>query len=290
MNELNRSAGSQDAECRQDALAALPLKLVGLYSIEAEQALLGAILNNQDALLAVDGIITHDDFSEPLHNELFVRFAGTYDAGGRIELGLVRATLGEFGKLPVGDLTISQYVARLAAEATTVINAPDYARTIREMADKRRLIALAETLKSIAAGDQSATTVAIDAIEALDGIISSRPGAVVSRVGIGDAAIAAVERMTFAMQNPDRITGVTWGLHDLDALTGGLQRGDLVVIAGRAPVFFFYKDSNLQVQLGFAGMIRLGGAGAVQIYEAALIKRIIKQEALGGSGNDLFFP
>ena len=203
------------------------------HSIEAEQALLGAILNNQDALFAVDGIITRDDFYEPLHGKLFARFVETRDAGGRINLGLVSATLGEFGKLPVGNLSVSQYVARLAAEATTVINAPDYARIIREVADKRRLIDLGETLLGIVSGDQSAVTVAIDAIDALDGIISSRPGAVVSRVGIGDAAIAAVDRMIYAMQNPNGITGVTWGLHDLDALTGGLQRGDLVVIAGR---------------------------------------------------------
>src|SRR5262245_37831439 len=89
------------------------------HSIEAEQALLGAILNNQDALSVVDGIVTHDDFFEPLHSELFARFAETNSEGRRIDLGLVRATLGEFGKLTVGDLAVSQYVARLAAEATT---------------------------------------------------------------------------------------------------------------------------------------------------------------------------
>jgi replicative DNA helicase len=203
------------------------------HSIEAEQGLLGAILLNQGALTVVEGIVTADDFYEQIHRKLFADFVERYNAGGRVTLDVTLAMLGEYGAADVGGLAFRQYVARLAAEATTVINAPDFARIIRDLADKRRLIDLAETLKSVAASDQSATTVAVDAIEALDGIVSSRPGAVASRVSIGDAAAASVERMTLAMQNPGCITGVTWGLHDLDERTGGLQRSELVVVAGR---------------------------------------------------------
>ena len=209
------------------------------HSIQAEQCLLGSIILNQDALSAVDGIVTCDDFYEPIHRELFRCLVERHDAGERINVGLVRVTLSQLLAIDLAGLSVDEYVTRLATVGTTVISAADYARVIREMADKRRILDLAQTLKNVAARDQSATTVAIDAIEALDGIVSSRPDAVASRVSIGDASAASVERMTLAMQNPGRITGVTWGLHDLDALTGGVQRGELVV---RPPPRIHFMD------------------------------------------------
>jgi hypothetical protein len=61
-------------------------------------------------------------------------------------------------------------------------------------------------------------------------------------------------------------------------------KADLDGFSG-SPVFFFYKDASLQVHLGFAGMIRLGGSGIVHVYEAAHMKRILDHgfpRAIGG--------
>ena len=121
------------------------------HSIEAEQALLGAILANDAALDAVESIVAVDDFYEPIHSFLFEHMLRAKEQGRRITLQLVGALLSERVKRQdICGLTVSQYVARLAAEATTIINAPDFARVIAEDADRRKIIEAADTMKAAA--------------------------------------------------------------------------------------------------------------------------------------------
>jgi len=102
------------------------------HSIEAEQALLGAILTNGDALDAVGAIVTADDFFEPINRLLFEQFARARNEGRHINLQLAIALLSENVKhIDIAGLNVKEYVARLAAEAVTVINAPDFARHSR---------------------------------------------------------------------------------------------------------------------------------------------------------------
>src|SRR5690349_19117790 len=95
-----------------------------LFSLEAEQALLGAILTNGDALAVAEQYVQPESFYIGVHRELFERFIAARDAGQSINFQLVRATLGPFGKQDLQGLTVGEYVARLAAEAVTVVNTP----------------------------------------------------------------------------------------------------------------------------------------------------------------------
>jgi replicative DNA helicase len=110
------------------ALPAEPAFRTPPHNIEAEQALLGAILVNNEAFYRISDFLEPKHFFEPIHQRIF-ELAG----------GLVRAnklatpvTLKTF--LPVdvdiAGLSVNQYLARLAAEATTIINAEDYGRTV----------------------------------------------------------------------------------------------------------------------------------------------------------------
>ena len=115
------------------------------HSIEAEQCLLGAILMNDAALDAVASVVSADDFYEPIHGFLFEHMIRAKEQGRRITLQLVGSLLSEKTKSEdIGSLTVSQYVARLAAEATTIINAPDFARVIAEDSDRRKIIEAAD--------------------------------------------------------------------------------------------------------------------------------------------------
>jgi replicative DNA helicase len=205
------------------------------HSIEAEQCLLGAILINQSVFDAIDRKhrLVPADFFEPAHAHLFDRMQKMHAAGQRIDIGLAVAALGSDASLEIpGGLTFGQYVARLAAEATTIINAPDYARTIREFHDRRSLLAVADAL-AINASHVPPSEAATAAINELDEIASSRSETAAAAMDIGEAAHKSLERMTEAMQNPGKITGLTTGLSDLDDKLGGAQRGDLIVLAGR---------------------------------------------------------
>jgi replicative DNA helicase len=204
-----------------------------LANIEIEQALLGAVLCDAEVLNLTDGQVVAEDFSEPVNQRVFEIFCGFHQAGQHIDTKLVVAALGkDAGYLITPELNVGQYVARLAAEAIGPWQAKSYARTIRDLADKRRLGAIADRIK-IAASSSAVSDLAIEAIEELDTIVSMRAAPHAARIGMGDATERAVENMTLRMQNPGSLTGITTGLSDLDIKTGGYQRGELTIIAGR---------------------------------------------------------
>src|SRR6266567_3302961 len=105
------------------------------HNIEAEQGLLGAILVNNDAFYRVSDFLEPKHFFEPIHQTIYET------AGSLIRMGKVATpvTLKTFlpGDADIGGMTIGQYLARLAAEATTIINAQDYGRTIYDLSLRR---------------------------------------------------------------------------------------------------------------------------------------------------------
>ena len=118
------------------------------HNIEAEQSLLGAILVNNDAFYRVSDFLEPKHFFEPIHQTIFET------AGSLIRMGKVATpvTLKTFvpAETDIGGMTVGQYLARLAAEATTIINAQDYGRTIYELALRRDLIRIGEDMVNVA--------------------------------------------------------------------------------------------------------------------------------------------
>jgi len=215
----------------------VPPDLIQLpHSIEAEQALLGAILMNGDALDIVENIVTADDFFEPIHRFLFEQFASAKGEGRHVSLQLANALLSkQIKQNDIGGLTVAQYVARLASEAVTVINAPDFAHVIADNADRRKIIETGETMISAAHTVTAASpaALAVDCIGELDSIASRYANQHISAVSFDRAADRSIERMQAAMQRGREITGITTGLRDLDAKLNGWQRGNFIILAGR---------------------------------------------------------
>src|SRR5947209_18668908 len=118
------------------------------HDIEAEQSLLGAILVNNDAFYRVSDFLEAKHFFEPLHQTIFET------AGSLIRMGKVATpvTLKTFlsADTDIGGMTVGQYLARVAAAATTIISAQDYGRTIYDMALRRDLIRIGEDMVNVA--------------------------------------------------------------------------------------------------------------------------------------------
>ncbi|WP_315769003.1 replicative DNA helicase [Bradyrhizobium sp. SZCCHNR2012] len=205
------------------------------HSIDAEQQLLGAVLLSADALDCVEDLVTADDFYEPLHRFLFAQFIKGKTEGRRITLGLAQALLAEEVKnADLGGLTVSQYLARMAAEATTIVNAPDFARLIAEYADRRRLVDVAGSLAAATkSSDSGPAALATDCIEQLDAIAARYNAGHVAPVSAAVSSERSVERMQSAMANTGKITGVTTGVRLLDEQLNGWQRGNFIILAGR---------------------------------------------------------
>ncbi len=208
----------------------------GPHSIEAEQGLLGAILINAEALDAVDAIVTADDFFEPLHRDLFEMLVNAKAEGRRVSYTVALSMLSEDSKnLDIAGLSLKQYLGGLLSEATTIVNAPDYARIVAESADRRKLIEAAENLRESSAAtlSLSPSALAVEAIATLDAVASRFAAQHSAPVSVSVAADRSFERMQRAMQNGGKPTGVLTGLAALDRKLAGLQRGDLIILAGR---------------------------------------------------------
>ena len=200
-------------------------------SIEAEQALLGAVLINNEALRLVEGIIGSDDFSEPLHGHLWATIIKADESGRRIDPKLLASSLGKDAAIPIGGMTVAQYIARLAAEATTIINAPDYAHAIRDIADRKRIAEIGHGLDRQIIADPTDT--ATNAIDALDEILSARSRSATPSISAKNTAVRVIDAAAKAYQTDGKQTGISWGLSALDRKTLGLHPGELVVLAGR---------------------------------------------------------
>jgi replicative DNA helicase len=203
------------------------------HNIEVEQALLGAVLVNNEAFYRVSDFLNPDHFFEPIHQRIYELAAGLVRAG-KIATPVTLKTFLP-ADLDVAGLTASQYLARLAAEATTVINAEDYGRTIYDLALRRSLITIGEEMVN-EAYDAPVDSSPRDQIEAAERNLYEL--AETGRYDGGfqrfaQALTIAVDMAARAYQRDGRLSGLATGLRDLDRMMGGLQPSDLVIIAGR---------------------------------------------------------
>jgi replicative DNA helicase len=203
------------------------------HNIEAEQALLGAIFINNEALYRVSDFLEPKHFYEPVHQKIFELCESSIRGGKLVTPITMKSTLPADGN--VAGMPIATYLARLAAEATTVINAYDFGLTIRDLADKRELCSIGEDLMIRAADwrETGTASVLIEETETklieLTHIESAKGGFMPFETAVRDA----IELASVAYQREGHLSGISTGLRDLDSLTGGLQKSDLVIIAGR---------------------------------------------------------
>src|ERR1700754_3200452 len=203
------------------------------HNIEAEQSLLGAILVNNDAFYRVSDFLEPKHFFEPIHQTIFET------ASSLIKMGKVATPVTLKTFLPadtdLGGITVSQYLARLAAEATTIINAQDYGRTIYELSLRRDLIRIGEDMVNVAFDapvDFAPRNQIEDAERRLYELAES------GRYDGGfqkfsQALTIAVDMAAKAFQRDGKLSGISTGLRDLDTKMGGLQPSDLIIVAGR---------------------------------------------------------
>jgi len=201
-------------------------------NIDAEQALLGAILVNNDAYYRVSDFLEAGHFLEELHRRIF-EVATTLIKAGKVATPVTMKTF--LGDQDLGGVTVSQYLARLAAEATTVINAEDYGRTVYDLAIRRQLIGIGEDMVNVAY-DSPVDSPPREQIEEAERRLYEL--AETGRYDGGfqrfsDALTAAIDMAAAAYKREGALSGISTGLIDMDRTLGGLQPSDLIILAGR---------------------------------------------------------
>ena len=197
------------------------------FNYEAEQALLGAILVNNDAYGRVGGWLKPEHFADPGHAYIF-QACGKLIGEGRIADPITMRELAQDNE----HIPDNRYLAQLAASAVTIINAYDYGRIVFECWQRREAIEIAEDL-TLDSMDCNA-----GATEIIEGNISNLQdlleGPAQTDTGtLGHYADIAIEASQVAYKHDGQFTGIATGLGHLDGILGGLQAGQSIVFAGR---------------------------------------------------------
>ncbi|MFP9136986.1 replicative DNA helicase [Devosia sp. XGJD_8] len=203
------------------------------HNVEAEQALLGAILLNNDAFYRVSDFLEPVHFYEPVHRDIYEIAGKIIRAGKSADPTTIKTHLPE-QLLP--DVTMAQYLAKLAAEATTVLNAADYGQAIYDTAIRRNLILVGEEMVAVAYDGSDVEMTPNKQIEKVEGELFQL--AEKGRYDGGfqnfsSALSASIQMAGEAYQRDGGLSGIATGLDDLDRQMGGLQGSDLIVLAGR---------------------------------------------------------
>ncbi|MEJ2379352.1 MAG: replicative DNA helicase [Pseudolabrys sp.] len=211
---------------------ALPFRAAP-HNIEAEQALLGAILVNNEAFYRVSDFLEPPHFFEPIHQNIYQLARDLIRAAKVATPVTLKTFLG--ADIDIGGMNVSQYLARLAAEATTIINAEDYGRTIYDLAVRRALIQVGEDMVNVAY-DAPVDFAPRDQIEDAERRLYEL--AETGRYDGGfqrfaQAMTTSLEMAAHAFQRDGKLSGIATGLIELDKLIGGLQKSDLIILAGR---------------------------------------------------------
>ncbi len=210
-----------------------PLYREAPNNIEAEQALLGAILVNNDAYYRVSDFLKPVHLYEPLHRKIFEVASEIIRMGKTANPVTIKTFLPAEEK--VGDLTVAQYLARLASEAVTIINAEDYGRAIYDLALRRALIQIGEDVVNIAydAPLDMPPQAQIEDTERRLFELAENGRYDGGFQAFSDAVALAVDMAGAAFERDGNLSGISTGIHSLDSKMGGLQRSDLIILAGR---------------------------------------------------------
>ncbi len=203
------------------------------YNLQAEQMLLGAILINSDNLDVVNEYLRAEHFFEPLHKKIFDSINII------VEKGLTPSSISLHSMLDrvesYHEAGGKDYLTKLSAMATVIINVRDYGHIIYDLALKRNLISIGEAIVNDAF-DSSLEQSATDQLEnAENNLFKLASSGILDKnfLSMKDSVGLSLESINRAMKNDDHVSGISTGVTDLDNKLSGFHDSDLVIIAGR---------------------------------------------------------
>ncbi len=202
-------------------------------SVEAEQALIGGLMLNAQAWDKVADVVVAEDFYRKDHRLIFKAIGKLVESGSPCDVVTLSEHLDGCGELEqVGGLP---YLATLANETAGAANARAYAKIIRERSTLRALISAGNEISgnAFATDGRSASEVLDDAERLVFEIAEKGSRGRRGFRSLKQILPEAVDRIDLLHQSEGEITGVSSGYNEFDKMTAGLQKGDLVIIAGR---------------------------------------------------------
>jgi len=215
---------------RQGVSAPTLLEKLPPQNVEAEQAVLGAMLMDDDAVAIALEMLDPDSFYKEAHRILFETIEALFEEHKAVDLVTLSEALKANGRLDqVGGLS---YVTGLTTVVPTTANIQHYARIVKEKATLRHLIGAATHIVEEGYEAQDDVEGLLDRAEHLVFEITSRKSEA-TFVPVRELIKDSIETIDHLYQRKAAVTGIPTGFHELDVQTAGLQAGDLIVVAGR---------------------------------------------------------
>ncbi len=200
------------------------------HSLDAEESLLGAMLLSEQAISAVAGVVSVEDFYRPAHRHIFDAISSLYSQGEGVDPVTVSAELGDAGLLEAvgGPATLISLQTRTPA----ITNALHYAKIVEEKAVLRRLITTANDVAELGYSPLDDIDKTIDSAESMMFSVAQRRNAD-TLSPLSPLLDQSLERLEELFEKGDSITGTPTGYVDLDMKLAGLQPGALLVVGAR---------------------------------------------------------
>ena len=203
-------------------------------NLEAEQALLGSILVNNDIIDEVSTIVSSNVFYDPAHIKIY-EVIESLNNKGMVANPITLKNFFEKDNM-LNEVGGTEYLVKLTRFSGSVKQSIDYAKIIHEMYLRRELVQISDQLSSDTLNANSQEQNAENIIENTERSLfdlAERGSFSQSFLKFNQALDQTIEMATLAMQNDQGIVGVPTGLSDLDEKLGGLHKSDLVILAGR---------------------------------------------------------
>jgi replicative DNA helicase len=241
------------------------------HNLEAEQALLGAVLLNNRAYEKVSEFLRPEHFAEPVHGRIYVACGRLIERGQIANPVTLKTYFEQDGAL--AEVGGPAYLAQLANAVVSIINAEDYGRLVHDLHLRRELIALGSDMVN-GAYEPSVDASALDQIAQAEGKLYDLATIGQIEGGFEDfrrVLIEAINQAEAAHKRQGKLSGVPTGLIDLDKKLGGLHASDLIILAGRPSMGKTALATNIAFNAARAYTEEVDAAGSKKAVDGAMV-------------------
>ena len=236
-------------------------------NLEAEQAVLAAVLMNNRALERISDFLKAEHFSHPAHQEIYKLAERQFAAGIPFDIITAKNYLDQQGTLEsVGGV---DYLTQLAGAGATVVNVEQYARIVYDNALRRELIELGQSITDNAFVEDldNPVTTQIEVAEQKLFNLASAGESKREVAPIATALAGALKEAEVAYKADGKLSGLTTGLNALDKSISGLHHSDLIIIAGRPAM----GKTTLAMNIAFNAANAILSGRANEQYKGAVV-------------------
>ena len=251
------------------------IKRILPHSTEAEQAVVGAMLMDKDAIMVAAEMLTGEDFYQSAYGMLFDAMVELFQAGKPVDLITLQEHLKEKNAPP--EISGLEFARELLVNAQTSANIKYYAEIVREKATLRKMIKINEEIANNCYLENQPLDVIMDAAEKRIFELAQH-GNSQEYTPIKQVVLNALEVIEKASKTKGTVTGIPTGFIDLDYKTSGMQPSDLVLIAARPSMgktaFVLNLVDHVAVRRGLPCMIF-----SLEMSKEQLVNRMLAMES-----------